>query len=63
MQPKITVALDLSDGQPPIICTSQREAEFFADIWRASQGDLDALARIRRARREDQSLLTVSDGV
>jgi hypothetical protein len=46
-EPKIKISLDLSDGQPPIECRSIQEAEFFEDIWRASQGDREALARAK----------------
>lgn len=45
--PKIMIALDLSDGHAPIQCNDIVEAEFFADIWRASQGDTEALARLK----------------
>jgi hypothetical protein len=45
--PKIMIALDLSDGQAPIQCNDIVEAEFFADIWRASQGDAEAMDRLK----------------
>ncbi len=41
------IALDLSDGQAPIQCNDIVEAEFFADIWRASQGDAEAMDRLK----------------
>lgn len=46
-EPTIIVSLDLGDGRPPIVCNSYQEAEFFASLWRAFQGDIESLMTLR----------------
>ena len=47
-EPRILILLDLGDGQAPIACNSPQEAAFFADLWLAYHGNVDALARAKR---------------
>jgi hypothetical protein len=44
---KITIVLDLGDGRSPIPCNGLQEAEFLKDVWLGSQGNFEALARLR----------------
>jgi hypothetical protein len=45
--PRIFISLDLQDGFPPIRCNNLQEAGFLRDVWLASQGNFEALQRLR----------------
>lgn len=47
-KPRVSILLDLGDGQAPIACNSPQEAAFFADLVLGYHGDVDALPRARK---------------
>jgi hypothetical protein len=58
VEPRIVILLYLDDGDPPIVCTTVEEAEFLADVWRASHGDLVAITRLKQRERPDEGEAT-----